>query len=73
MFADFIDTSGRTRSDWAASLRISRAYLSDLLNGKATPSLAVAVRIERATGGAVPASSWIDESDTPDTDRGAAA
>jgi DNA-binding transcriptional regulator YdaS (Cro superfamily) len=59
MFSEFIRTSGQNRSAWADRLGVSRSYLSDLLNGNKTPSLELAVQIERATGGAVPASSWI--------------
>jgi plasmid maintenance system antidote protein VapI len=59
MFADHIRSSGMTRSAWADRLKVSRSYLSDLLNGKKVPSLDLAVRIERATGGAVAASSWV--------------
>lgn len=59
MFAEYITKSGDSRAAWAARVGVSRSYLSDMLNGKKTPSLDVAVRIERLTGGAVPASSWI--------------
>ena len=59
MLAELILTSGRTRASWATTLGISAGYLSDILSGKKRPSLGVAVRIERATSGAVSASSWI--------------
>lgn len=59
MFADFIKTSGQTRAAWAKRLGISPSYLSDLVNGKKLPSLDLAVRIERETGGVVVANSWI--------------
>ena len=66
MFADFITASGETRTVWAGRLGISKSFLSDLLNGNRTPSLDLAVRIERATGGRVPAASWIPlPPDTP--------
>ena len=61
MFANHISISGRSRTAWAADLGISKSYLSDLLNGKKTPSLDLAVRIQRMTGGAVPAHIWITE------------
>jgi DNA-binding transcriptional regulator YdaS (Cro superfamily) len=60
MFAEFIITSGETRAAWADRLGISRSYLSDLLNGKKTPSLSLASQIERLTNGMVLASSWMD-------------
>ena len=59
MLGDFIKRSGETQTAWAERLGIGRGYLSDLLASKKLPSLALASRIERATGGAVPASSWI--------------
>jgi transcriptional regulator with XRE-family HTH domain len=59
MFTDFITRSGKSRSHWAERLGVSRSYLSDLLNGNRTPSLELAARIERMTGGEVPAVSWV--------------
>jgi transcriptional regulator with XRE-family HTH domain len=70
MFAQHIDHSNENRSAWAERLGISRSYLSDLLNRKKTPSLELAVRIQNLTGGAVPASSWIDA--MPAAEAGAA-
>jgi transcriptional regulator with XRE-family HTH domain len=61
MFADFIRTSGQTRTQWADRLGISRSYLSDILNGNKMPSLVLAAAIERETGGAVMAASWAPE------------
>jgi hypothetical protein len=42
---------------WADRFDVSRSYLTELIGGK-TPSVDVAERIARATGGAVPISSW---------------
>jgi len=61
MLTDFIIASGEARRVWAERFGVSAGYLSDLERGKKTPSLEVAVRIERVTGGAVPAVSWIGE------------
>jgi transcriptional regulator with XRE-family HTH domain len=61
MFADFIRTSGLTRTQWADRLGISRSYLSDILNGNKMPSLVLATAIERETGGQVLATSWVPE------------
>jgi DNA-binding transcriptional regulator YdaS (Cro superfamily) len=61
MLNEIIKTSGETQTVWAGRFGVSKSYLSDILNGNRTPSLHVAVRIERATGGAVPASSWVPE------------
>lgn len=66
MLSEIISASGRTRKDWAAKIGVSAPYLSDLVNGKRVPSLAVAVRIERVTNGAVPASSWLANVDRSD-------
>ncbi len=59
MFSEFIHTSGQNRAAWADRLGISRSYLSDILNGNKIPSLELATKIERATAGAIMASSWI--------------
>lgn len=68
MFAEFIKASGKTRASWATRIGVTASYLSDLLNGKKTPSLEVAVRIERETDGAVPAASWIPLAEAPAED-----
>ncbi|MBR9766142.1 MAG: helix-turn-helix transcriptional regulator [Rhodobacteraceae bacterium] len=59
--AEFIEASKETQAAIAAKLRISKAYMSDLVNDNRRPGLELAVRIERLTGGKVPASSWISE------------
>jgi transcriptional regulator with XRE-family HTH domain len=59
MLRSHIKSSGDTRGVWAERLGISRSYLSLLETGAKTPSLDLAVRIERETGGAVPAASWV--------------
>jgi len=61
MLHEFIKSSGETQAKWAGRLGISRAYLSMLTSGQKTPGLDLAVRIERATGGAVTAASWVPE------------
>lgn len=48
-----------TQSQQAEIFGISRSYLSEIASGAKRPSLDVAFRIERETGGAVPASSWV--------------
>ncbi|XAI95589.1 Cro-like protein [Nostoc phage Nsp-JY21] len=59
MLREHIKSSGESQTVWADRLGIARSYLSDLLNGNKVPSLDLAVRIQRATKGAVPADSWI--------------
>jgi len=53
----------------AETLGVSRGYLSELAGGTKKPSLDLAFAIERATGGAVPASVWVD---APTQNAGAA-
>lgn len=57
----FIVERGIKQADFAASIGATQSMVSRLINGAATPSLALAAKIERATAGAVPASSWIPE------------
>lgn len=47
------------RRAFAESVGITRPYLSQIENGHRVPSLDVAVAIQRATGGAVPADIWV--------------
>ena len=58
MLTQAITASGQTRRAIADQLGISASYLSLLEGGKKRPSLDLAFRIERLTGGAVPAASW---------------
>lgn len=48
----------RTPSEWAEHLGISRPYVYALADGSRTPSIGIAVRIARATNGAVPIDAW---------------
>lgn len=49
---------GRKRSEFAAKVDISAAYLTQLAGGIRAPGLDIALRIERETDGAVPLESW---------------
>lgn len=49
---------GRRKSDFAAAVAIAPAYLSQILSGHRTPSLALMKRIEAASGGFVDLNSW---------------
>ena len=44
--------------EWASELGVSRPFLYGLLDGTRQPSLEVAQRIDAATKGKVPLSSW---------------
>ena len=59
MFMQIITDSGESQTKWATRLGISRSYLSDILAGNKTPSLALAVKIEAETGGRVACKSWV--------------
>lgn len=48
-----------TQAALAAEVGISRGHMSDIVAGERTPSLPVAARIEKATGGLVRAVSLI--------------
>ena len=48
----------KTAKQCSEALGVSQSYLYDMLNGTAQPSLALALRIQSVTGGAVPVSSW---------------
>ena len=54
--------------DFASRIGATQSTVSRLVSGTATPSLDLAVRIERATGGAVPATSWIEMGAQPQGD-----
>lgn len=48
-----------TQAGFAELIGVSQASVSKLLRGANQPSLDLAFRIERATGGAVPAGVWV--------------
>lgn len=60
-----VDLTTLRPSELAAAIQCSRPYASQLLRGIRTPSLGVAVQIERAFG--IPPSAWLE----PRTERAA--
>ena len=48
----------KTMSEWAGRFGVSRPYLYQLVDGTRYPSLPVAMRIAKATNGAVPITAW---------------
>ena len=52
-------TTGEKQADFAARIGVRQGTVSKLVRGEVTPSLALAGRIDLATGGAVPMSAWI--------------
>lgn len=57
----YIARSGSPACAWATRLGVTGGYLSQLLSGQKLPSLRLAVKIERETGGEVPATSWVPD------------
>lgn len=57
----YLAAEGVTQVRFAEMIGVQQSMVSRLLKGKARPSLETAVAIERATGGAVPAATWVPE------------
>lgn len=69
----YLSETSTSQAKLSEALGISRGHMSLLASGERKPSLELAVAIERATDGAVPASSWVDEFHVdPGTQAGAA-
>lgn len=58
-FKKYLRESNSLQSDFANKIGVKQSTVSRLSSGTTKPSLELAVIIERETGGAVPASSWI--------------
>ncbi|PTQ12111.1 hypothetical protein CLG96_05975 [Sphingomonas oleivorans] len=56
---DYLDSQGETQSGFAARVRTSVPTISRILAGRLRPALALAHRIEAATGGKVPTETWV--------------
>jgi len=54
----YLRESGTTKLALATAVGIAKSTMTELSQGKYPPSLAVALAIEDATGGAVPARGW---------------
>lgn len=50
-----------TQAQFARQCEITAAYLSEILSGRKEPSLKVAARMSRETGGAVPIQAFVKE------------
>lgn len=61
--AHYLADNGIAQRSFAVRVGCSPSYLSDILSGRRLPGLGLAARIERATGGAVKAVSWVPEED----------
>jgi len=53
------------QADFAATVSASQATISKLINRTVMPGLSLALRIEKATDGRVPASIWVKPDATP--------
>lgn len=54
----YLKRTGVSRREFAVSVGLNASTVSRFIRHLASPSLATAFKIERATGGAVPVSSW---------------
>lgn len=63
LFAEHIRTRGITKVQAAKELGISGASVTYLTRGDMRPKNQLAIRIERWSGGAVPAAEWADDED----------
>jgi len=61
---------GKPKQAWAEQFGISRPYLYALADGSRLPSLAVAMRIQEKSGGAIPLSAWPNLKTLIDATRG---
>lgn len=59
--AAYIAQSGVTQRAIARAVAASPSYINELCKGLKSPGLDLAFAIERATDGAVPASSWVSQ------------
>jgi transcriptional regulator with XRE-family HTH domain len=58
----WIDGSGRTREQVAKALGVTKSSLDRYCRGERTPTLGAALAIEKVTGGAIRARSWLRRS-----------
>ena len=63
MLKKYIEKTNINQSDFAASIGVSRGYVSLLISGQKSPSLELAVKIERETCGYVQAKSWVPDAE----------
>ena len=58
--SDYLKNNGISAREFAQRVGLSPAGLHGIMHKRNIPSLPVAIRIEDATGGAVPARAWLD-------------
>lgn len=62
----YLTQNGLKQSQFAELVSLHPSVVSRFIKGEARPSLETAFAIERATGGAVPASSWVNHGEASD-------
>jgi len=58
---DHLKDEGVSQREFADRVGSKQSIISRIINDKIKPSLRLAVAIEQATSGAVPASAWVDQ------------
>jgi len=66
---EYLSNQGLTQSAFASMIGISRVQVNRLIKGKRAPSLKVAKRIERVTGGLVTTDDYLIEDLMDETPR----
>ena len=68
---EYLARLGVTQNRFAQEIGVEQATVSRLVNGIIRPGIDLAVRIESATGGDVPVSSWAKNTPKKETDAAA--
>lgn len=63
--ADYLEERKIPQKDFAALVGVDKSIISKICACKIRPSLDIAFRIKRVTGGAVPFEVWVDPCDMP--------
>ena len=61
MLASFLSAAGIGFAAFAEAIGVNPSSVYNYVNGKRTPDLSVAVKIERQTCGKIPAAAWVEE------------
>lgn len=61
--SEYLIEAGITQGRFAETVDVTQATISRLATGASRPGLPLAVKIEEATGGRVPAASWVSDAD----------
>lgn len=60
--SQYLSLHGMTQARFAEALGVNQGTVSKLIRRKVRPSIDMIAKIDRATGGAVPFSVWVDGS-----------